>query len=363
MKVILRDRDISDFLLDIIDHLPACQEVEFSQKHLNELIEYIMDVKENPKKFDKVQPKLLGKIQDALYNDFKEYCQQIKTTVNDRKKRFKNKIENHVDFFITAIGEEKILEKYKTHKSTNFVKGVGISLKQDFQFVRRKNYIDYREDCLFRNMESNEDMLLDKMNNNLPFWFIDTGYTNFINGKKKIWHRLTRNNLHHFKMFEAPVDRLKNFETFPARWRNSGEKILVIEPGSFSAKIFNVNINQWKKDVEVELRKHTDRPIVFREKLSKNIRKNLYQELLDEDYYCVININSNAAIESIWAGIPVITLGTHISNAVTQNKISDINNLYKPNLANWLSILSYSQFTYEELINGSAMEIMREFYE
>jgi len=211
-------------------------------------------------------------------------------------------------------------------------------------------------------MEGNEEMLLNKMDNNLPFWFIDTGYTNFLNGKKKTWHRLTRNHLHQVNVFDAPVDRLGMFEFFPQQWRTPGEKILVIEPGQFSAKTFNVDISKWRYNIEKEIRQYSDKPIVFREKIPKKRRSSLFKELQDEDYYCLININSNAAIEGIWSGIPVITLHKHISNPVSRDKISDINNLYRPHLANWLCMLSYSQFTQEEIMNGTAINIVRKFY-
>ncbi len=88
----------------------------------------------------------------------------------------------------------------------------------------------------------------------------------------------------------------------------------------------------------------------------------MYKELCDNDYYCVVSINSNAATESIWAGIPVITLDTHISNPVSRNKLSDIDNLYKGSLSQWLSMVSYSQFTYNELIDGTAVNIVRNYH-
>ena len=76
----------------------------------------------------------------------------------------------------------------------------------------------------------------------------------------------------------------------------------------------------------------------------------------------LININSNAATEAVWAGIPVITLDQHVTNPVTSNSISNINDLYRPNLAQWLCMLSYSQFTYEELIDGSFLKIVKRYH-
>jgi hypothetical protein len=137
---------------------------------------------------------------------------------------------------------------------------------------------------------------------------------------------------------------------------------MVIEPGRFAAGIFGVDLKTWKYDIEKEIRQYSDRPIVFREKAPKKERDPLYKHLCGEDYYCLININSNAATEAIWAGVPVITLDQHVTNPVTRRSISDINNLYKPNLAQWLCMLSYSQFTYEELVDGSFLKIVKKYH-
>lgn len=359
MKLLLENKEIGQFLSSLIDHKFACEQIEYTTVNTTEIIPWITERKDNVKFRDKVY----DRISQAVNRDTEIYYDKIRELIKTRSKFYDLRLTKHLDTIINKLGEDKVLDAYKKSVETDFVKGTGLSIEPNAEFVRRKNYTDYKEDCLFRNMDGNEEMLLTKMNNNLPFWFIDTGYTNFLNGKRKDWHRLTRNNLHHIKTFDAPVDRLGIFEKFPQQWRQSGEKILIIEPGSFSAKTFKVDIAQWKKSVESELRKHTDRPIVFREKYNKKIRTNLYKHLCDEDYYCVININSNAAVESIWAGIPVITLGTHITNSVSRNQISDINNLYKPHLSNWLCMLSYCQFTYEELINGTAASIAKKYYE
>ena len=227
--------------------------------------------------------------------------------------------------------------------------------------MRRSKFNDHKEDCLIRNTVGNEALLVSKIDNKYPFWFIDSGYTNFLEPNKK-WHRLVRSHLHYGTMFEAPVDRLGSFKSFPQPWRINGDKILIVEPGTFAASIFHVDLKTWKYEVESELRKYTDKKIVFREKAPKNVRTNLYKELCDDDYYCVININSNAATESIWAGIPSITLDKHITNPVTRNRLEDINDLLRPNLALWLCSLSYSQFTYDELVDGTAARIIKKYH-
>jgi len=358
MYLLITDKEIAQFLSSVVNYKISLKSMQISWSNTNEYLgnfdKKILTTTQGKQKFKE-------KIKKAVSKDLNNYYTTVSENLSIKRKQNIEFIYKNLPAIIKKIGHQKILDAYKISKKDNFVKSTGLQISKKSSLIRRKDFLDMSQDCFFRNMEGNESMLLNKMQNNYPFWFIDTGYTNFLETNKK-WHRLVRNNLHHSNLLDVPVDRLEVFKEFPKPWRSSGDKILVIEPGIFSANTFNVNVSNWKIDIEKEIRQYTDKPIVFREKFNKKIRTNLYQELLNEDYYCVVNINSNAATEAIWAGIPVITLSKHITNSVSTSKISEINSLYKPNLANWLCSLSYSQFTYEELINGTAVNIVRKYH-
>ena len=362
MKLLLNDKEIAHFLLSLIDYKEKCSDVQISHRERGIVIEYILTEKAK-KKFDlnKMRKKFKDKIRRAVERDVRNYMNAVKTQLENVRKSNFNTVHKKLDHFINLLGEENILNYYKNHQKQNFVKSVGYSLDTNAAMMRRTKFVDYTDDCLIRNTVGNEELLISKIDNNYPFWFIDSGYTNFLEPNKK-FHRLVRNHLHHGDFFEAPVDRLGVFKTFPQQWRTGGEKILVIEPGPFAAGIFHVDLRTWKYKVEEELRKYTDKPIVFREKAPKKTRTRLYKELCNEDYYCVVNINSNAATEAVWAGIPVITLDKHITRPVARHNLSDINDLIRPNLAPWLCMLSYSQFTFDELINGTAAKIIKKYH-
>lgn len=355
MKLLLNDKEIAGFLTSLIDIDKILAKDDFNMEfNVTENFLYTL----HPKMLSKKNhSRLYGKIQKSINKDLSTYVQKY----NECYEKYFSIIHSNIEIFIEKFGEDAIFENYKISGHTNFVKGVGSHLIDDIDFIRRKNFTNYEENCLIRNTVGNEKLLLNKIEKNLPFWFIDSGYTNFLEPNKK-WHRLVKNHLHYGTNFSAPVDRLGNFRSFPQQWRTDGEIILVIEPGHFAAEIFKVDISTWKYEVEKKLRLYTDKKIVFREKVPKKQRTPLYKELLDDDYYCLININSNAATEAIWAGIPVITLDKHISNTVSKNKLSDINDLYKGSLAEWLCVLSYSQFTKDELLNGTAQKIVNRYH-
>lgn len=358
MKLIINDKEIIFYLASLIDYTKYYKDVPYHTPSTDEAIAWSLERKEKLHKFkDKIKERLLS----GVKADSEIYIREIMSFIEKKRVDNFNTIKNNLDKILEKLGEEEILEAYHSSSFPGFCKSPGLMIEPTATMVRRQKYTNDREDCIIRNTVGNESFLTEKIDNYYPFWFIDSGYTNFLGSTKK-WHRLVRSHLHFNKTFEAPVDRLGMFETFPAQWRTGGDKILVIEPGPFAAAIFHVDIKQWKYQVEEELRKYTDKQIIFREKAPKKKRAPLYKHLLNEDYYCVISINSNAATESIWTGIPVITLDKHISNPVSRNKLSDINNLYRGSLASWLAMLSYSQFTYDELINGTALDIVRKYH-
>jgi hypothetical protein len=367
MKALISDKEIANFLVELITKkgsnadLKTVLSLEYSDQEVANEIPNIIE-KRDSGKIDKFRAKLKAKLHSAVERDLEIYIGKVQNTLKNLRARKEYVIRKNFLKIVEKLGVENVLNMYKHSNIQGFVKSTGAHIDENVELVRRSDYKESAETCFFRNMDGNEQMLLSRMGGGQPFWFIDTGYTNFLHGKQKVWHRLVRNNLHHSAMFNPPVDRLGIFESFPQSWREGGDKILIIEPGGFSARTFGIDITQWKKDVEVEIRKYTDKKIVIREKLSKKVRQNLYKELCNDDYYCVININSNAATESVWAGIPIITLDRHITNSISRSKISDINDLARPHLANWLCMLSYSQFTYDELTNGTAAAIIKKYH-
>lgn len=375
MKLLLNDKEIAHFLFSLIDHYPPVKnnvklDLEHTEKYQEDWL--AKEAKKKKKRKDAyVHPKndlddddkrkFFDKIRKIVLRDVENYYAACRIYLKEKRDSDFNTIHKNLELFLNTLGKENVIKLYKESKFQNFVKSTGFKLDKNAQMMRRHEFNDYKADCLIRNTVGNEELLVTKIDNNYPMWFIDSGYTNFLE-PRKTYHRLVRNHLHYGEFFEAPMSRLNSFPVYPVPWRKDGSIIYVIEPGPFAASVFHVDLKTWKYDVEKELRKYTDKEIRFREKAPKKERSNLFQELLNEDYYCVVSINSNAATESIWAGVPAITLDRHITNPVTKRNLSDINDLYYGNIASWLAMLSYSQFTKQELMNGTAKRIIDKYH-
>lgn len=371
MKLLLNDKEIAHFLNSKVDiyqrtknQFPMLEPEmrlvhgEFYEKKLSDKV-----AGQKMKHFwdDRAKSKFYAKIKKAINRDTRNWVKKVKEYVPKKKEYNFHKIHKNIESIISRVGIDNIFDEYRKSDYKNFVKGTGLTLQPEADFIRRKEFNNYEDDCLIRNTVGNEKLLVTKMDEEYPFWFIDSGYTNFIEHNKK-WHRLVRNHLHTGEFFKAPVSRLDGFKKFPVPWRKGGDTILILEPGPFAASVFHVDLKTWKYDVEKELRKFTNRPIKFREKKPLTQRTKLFHELLfNDEYYCVVSLNSNAATEAIWAGIPAITLGQHVTNPVTKNSLSDIDNLYYGDITQWLCMLSYSQFTKEELMDGTAVRLVRKY--
>ena len=361
MKLLVNDKEIAFYLNSLLDPIDCVKHIKVGERHAAEAIGWALHRKDKKGQIPgKFKEKVIEKVTSGVRSDLDEYVRTVTDILANRKKTYQKNLSKNIDYFLDKFGEQQVLHQYRKSSKQYFIKSVGLALDSNAELLRRKDFSNFNEDCLLRNTVGNEGLLVHKIDNNLPFWFIDSGYTNFLEPNKK-WHRVVQNHLHYSNYFDAPSDRLGNLKSFPAEWRTGGDKILIIEPGPFAASIFHVDLKTWNYEVAKELRKYTDKKIYFRPKINKKIRKDLYKQLLDDDYYCTISINSNSAVESIWAGVPAITLDKHISNPVTVGNISDINNLYRGPLGNWLSWLTYNQFTYDELLDGTAVELIGKY--
>lgn len=206
------------------------------------------------------------------------------------------------------------------------------------------------------------------------FYYIDTGY--FGNEKTtanpngwKYWHRIVKNDLQHGEIISRPDDRWKRFNKKFNPWKKNGRKILVAAPDEKPCKFYGTTKDEWLKNTVEILKKYTDRPIEIRERAPKRIDRILtdtLQQALDRDVFTLVTFNSVAALESIFYGIPAFTLAP--ANAASPVSLQDLSQIEKPyypdqdKLYAWACHLSYGQFHVSEMKDGSAMQMLKEWW-
>jgi hypothetical protein len=196
------------------------------------------------------------------------------------------------------------------------------------------------------------------------FYYIDTGY--FGNGKKKNYHRVTRNDVQNFgPVRERPSDRLDRTGISLKKVRADGSKILLAPPSQKLLNLYDIDLETWLSQTLAEIGAHTDREVVIRRKQGRSTRINddTIEMALSQDIYCLVTYSSIAAGEAILFGKPAITLGPNAAAAVCSTSIADIETIKRPNLdeiAAWARHIAYCQFTEVEMRDGTAWRILND---
>ncbi len=196
------------------------------------------------------------------------------------------------------------------------------------------------------------------------FYYIDTGY--FGNAKTKRYHRITKNSL----QFNLPIDNNCPDDRFikcgvSIKRKTPGKNILLCPPSQKALTYWGVDLKEWIESTTQEIAKHTDRPIIIREKQNRHIRTNddTMEMALSRDVHCMVTYNSIAAVESLILGKPVFTMGPNAAEPLANTDLSRIENPLIPTvdrIRQFCCNLAYAQFTPEEMINGTAWRILQE---
>ena len=195
------------------------------------------------------------------------------------------------------------------------------------------------------------------------FYYMDTGY--FGNGKRKTYHRITKNDVQNFgPIIERPRDRLDRAGVKYKKFR-PGRNILLAPPSQKLLNLYDINLEEWLDKVQQEIRQHTDRPVVVRLKQSRATRVNYdtIEMALDQDVHCLVTFSSIAAGEALLWGKPAITLGPNAAAALCSNSISEIETLKIPTLDEvdaWARHIAYCQFSEPEMRDGTAWRILND---
>ena len=193
------------------------------------------------------------------------------------------------------------------------------------------------------------------------FYYIDTGY--FGNGKKKTFHRITKNDVQWFgDIVNRPGDRLEKTGVQIAKMRR-GTNILIAPPSQKLLNNYDIVLEEWLANVQAEIKQYSDRPIVIRTKQSRSTRINddTMEMALSQDVHCLVTFSSIAAGEALLLGKPAITLGPNAAGPLCSHSISEIENPHIPTLDEvdaWARHLAYCQFTEIEMRDGTAWRIL-----
>ena len=170
----------------------------------------------------------------------------------------------------------------------------------------------------------------------------------------------------------ADDKRLALFDLSTKPWRSGGEHIIVCGQNEKSIAWDQGSTTNWVYQTIEWLRSQTERPIWFRPhprypvtidqnkfaNVSISMPKKIegYDEVdfahALQNAYAVVNYNSNPAIESVLAGVPVYVDKSSLCWPVGNDIGSNINVPATPDRTQWLEQISYTEWFVEEIKQG-----------
>ena len=230
------------------------------------------------------------------------------------------------------------------------------------------DYSDFPDDVpiVIRSMGKRK-LIHECWKNKRDFYYMDSGYVGNYkssinpNGWKQ-WHRIVKNDVQHNEIIDRPNDRWNRLQQAIHKPKKGGAHILLVTPSEKPCKFYGIDRDQWVKDTVNEIKKHTDRSIIIRDKAPRQSRidKTIYDDL--DNCHAMVTYQSIAAVESVLYGVSAFTTAPTAADPVCDKDISriesptqqDSHKIYK-----WACHLAYGQFHNEELQNGTAHRIIK----
>jgi hypothetical protein len=201
--------------------------------------------------------------------------------------------------------------------------------------------------------------------NNHTFYYMDSGYVGNYKSPAnprgfKLWHRIVKNDVQHGSIINRPDDRWKKLN-YEIHNRKQGRHILLVTPSEKPCKFYDIDRDEWVDQTLKEIKKYTDRPVIVRDKASRDQRltKTIFEDL--DNCHALVTYQSIAAVESVLYGVPAFTLAPTAADPVCDKDLSLIetpthqesDKIYK-----WACHLAYGQFHIDEFKEGSAYRIL-----
>ena len=207
------------------------------------------------------------------------------------------------------------------------------------------------------------------LNRGLPYYYLDHAY--FQAGYEPPgWMRVTRNGFVQNSLIPGDDTRWnRHFQRAISPYQHHDRQAIMLLPPSSAVKT-TFSAESWRDKTIHQLRQHTNRPIIVREKSGPILaangintsewKKYNYSRALEEllqTTYCVVTFNSGVAITALMQGIPVITTKYSAAWPIS-NRIENIEALVLNSRTPLMTSLSWGQYTTEEMRSGYAHQMV-----
>jgi hypothetical protein len=137
-------------------------------------------------------------------------------------------------------------------------------------------------------------------------------------------------------------------------------------PNPKACKYYDVDYDTWMQKTTETIKQYSDLPVEIRVKGSRSYRNHEYSiyDAFETGVYATVAFNSIAAVESVFYGIPAFISVPCAASTLACNDLSKLATPFYPSeelIVKQAKTLSYGQFTLDEISNGAAWQILKDF--
>jgi hypothetical protein len=204
--------------------------------------------------------------------------------------------------------------------------------------------------------------------------YVDLGYWGRHDGGRwSGFHKVVVNSRHPTEYFQAKQmgpARASRFHVRPAAWSENGQHILLAGMGDKGAEAEGYKPEQWERSAIEEIRRYTDRRIIYRPKPSWKTAKPIEgaqfsapQQPLDvvlKTAHAVVTHHSNVAVEGLVAGVPAFCWDG-VAKPMSGQDLSRIENPHRPEgRQEWINNIAWVQWSIPEMHLGKAWGYLKD---
>ena len=231
-----------------------------------------------------------------------------------------------------------------------FADAVGVKVSYACEARSRRTGVD----VVWGVLRGSHEVIQDARRTGRSFFYIDHAYFgrgHYLN------YRISRDSYEAGRVRRCPDDRRKLLGVELQPWRSGGLSIIVCPPTRFFMEAHDCP--NWLEDTVATLLRASDRPIEIRGKPEAGEPSEPLENVFRRAH-AVVTHSSNVAVEAAVAGVPVFVAPTSAAAHVGETDLSRIEIPRRPDRSEWLSHLTYSQFSFQEIRDGTAWRILRE---
>lgn len=264
----------------------------------------------------------------------------------------------------------KVIYMPGNSRSMMLCRAMAQGAEREGYYVRQQDFTKYRRPdadiaVFYGAKDSLADVLRDYPAAGRHTIFMDLAYWGRQFKGLQEYHKVVVNGRHptaYFQKVKHPDDRVKVFGLRPKRWTH-GRHILLCGMSKKGSISFGYQPQEWERAAIAEIRKHSQRSIIYRPKPScrespaiAGVRFSPPTQKLSSvltNCHAVVTRHSNTAVDALLAGVPVFCWDG-VGQPMGLQDLSRIEDpIYPEGRDQWLADVAYCQWTLEEMLNGT----------